>query len=154
MTEEAGPEYQRIMSLIRSRIIDGTYPVASPIPSTAKLVTETGKTAPVVRRAVDQLKAEGILRGQPGKAVFVEAVPADADRRRADTEALGDTLAAVQSEVRKLARDTAEYDDLRARVGRIEAILITMHSRLGFPNPFGGERDTKKTTSARGRASG
>lgn len=135
MTEEVGPEYQRIMRLIRSGIISGTYPVGSPIPSTAKLVAQTGMSLPVVRRAVDQLKAEGILEGHPGKGVYVKAVPAEADRRRADTEALGDQLA-----------------EMRSRIDRLEAIIINLCKRLGYPNPLGGAHDAEEEAPVRKRA--
>jgi len=151
VTGETGPEYQRLMRQIRARIISGEYPLSSLIPSTTELVEESGMSRPVVRRAVDQLKAEGILEGHQGKGVFVAAMPVDADHRRADTEALGEQFAELRQEFRELAKHV-DSDDLRARVGRIEAILINLHARLAFPNPYGGERDDTQKAARRGRA--
>jgi GntR family transcriptional regulator len=151
VTGEAGPEYQRLMRQIRARIISGEYPLGSPIPSTTELVEESGMSRPVVRRAIDQLKAEGILEGHQGKGVFVAAMPVDADHRRADTEALGEQFAELRQEFRELAKHV-DSDDLRARVGRIEAILINLHARLAYPNPYGGERDTTQKAARHGRA--
>jgi DNA-binding GntR family transcriptional regulator len=158
VTGEAGPEYQRLMRLVRARIISGEYPVGSVIPSTTELVAETGRSRPVVRQAIAQLQAEGILEGHQGKGVFVAAMPVDADRRRADTEALSEEFAGLRQEVRELAKsaDSAGLSGrlarLEARVGRIEAILVTLHSRLGHPNPYGGERDDAQKAARRGRA--
>jgi GntR family transcriptional regulator len=158
VTGEAGPEYQRLMRLVRARIISGEYPVGGAIPSTTELVAETGKSRPVVRQAIAQLQAEGILEGHQGKGVFVAEMPAVADHRRADTEALGEEFAEFRREVRKLA-DQVGSDDLRARVGelearmgRMEAIVVNLTQRSGLPNPFGGERDQAGKTARRGRA--
>jgi len=83
--------------------------------------------------------------------VFVKATPEDADRERADAEALGEEFAGLRQEVRELAK-RADTDDLRARVNRIETILVNLHRRLKYPDPFGGERDTTEKAAGRGRA--
>jgi GntR family transcriptional regulator len=158
VTGETGPEYQRLMRQIRDRIISGEYPLGSYIPSTTELVERSGMSRPVVRRAIDQLKAEGILEGHQGKGVAVEAMPVDADRRRADTEALSEQFAELRQEVRDLA-EHAHSDDLRSRVGRLEsrvgrmeAIIVNLAKRTGNPNPFGGEHDGAERAARRGRA--
>lgn len=158
MTGETGPEYQRLMRQIRGRIISGEYPVGSRIPSTTELVEESEASRPVVRRAIDQLKAEGILEGHQGKGVFVAAVPAVADRRRADTEALGEEFAELRREFREMAEQTgseelrARIGRLESRVGRIEAAIATFSKRSGQPNPLGGEHDVAEKAARRGRA--
>jgi DNA-binding transcriptional regulator YhcF (GntR family) len=150
--------YQRLMRQIRAAIISGEYPVGDAIPSTTELVTESGMSRPVVRRAIDQLKAEGILEGHQGKSVIVAALPVDADHRRADTEALGEQFAELRQEVREMAK-LADSDDLRgrlgrleSRVGRIEAAIATITKRFAQPNPLGGEHDGPEKAAGRGRA--
>ena len=113
MAGAIGPEYQRLKHLIRSRIISGDYPLGSAIPSTGRLSRETGMSVPVVRRAVDQLKADGILEGHPGKGVYVKAMPADADSERVTVEA----LSAQVAELRKMAERDG-LDEIRAAIGR------------------------------------
>lgn len=158
MTTGAEPEYQRLMRLIRSRIIDGEYPIGSPVPSTTELVAQSGMSRPVVRRAIDQLKAEGILEGHQGKGVFVAAMPADADHRRADTEALAEQFAELRQELRELEKTAdlpevlARLGKLETRVGRMEAIMVNFASRSGFPNPFGSKHDDAERPARRGRA--
>lgn len=145
MTSEIGPDYRQVMNLIRSKIESGDWPVGRQIPSTAELRKQTGLSLTVVRRAVRELQLWGILEGHPGKGVFVKTLPADADRERPDLKALSE-------EVAELAELVKENDDLRARVGRIEAILISWASRLGYENPYGGARDTTEKAPRRGRA--
>ncbi len=132
MTNEIGPEYQRLIALIRSWITAGRYSVGEPIPSTTKLERETGLSRPVVRRAVDQLKSDGILEGHPGKAVYVKALPAVADSEHAD-------LKVVSKEVAGLRRQVA---DLQERVGRMEATLATVAGK-----PRGGRREQSRTAA-------
>ena len=69
------PEYQRVMEDLRQRIADGRLAVGDPIPSTAKLGSQYDVSSTVVRRAVTELTAEGLLYGQAGKGVFVRARP-------------------------------------------------------------------------------
>lgn len=150
MAEEAGPEYRRLMYRIRSRIVNGDYPVGTPIPSTARLVVEEGMSQPVVRRAVDQLKADGILQGHPGKGVYVRALPATADSNRVSVEQLGTQLASLREDTARLTEQAAgcdalraECDELRDRVGRLETAVMDLFGRLGFDFPDWGGRDKR-----------
>ena len=152
MAGEAGPEYQRLMRQIRARIISGEYLVGGPIPSTSALGAESGMSRPVVRRAIDQLEAEGILEGHQGKAVFVKAMPSVADRRRDDAEALAGQLAELRQAFRDLEGRTEGYEDLRAKVNRMEAVVINLCSRLNVEYPHGGARDITEKAPRRGRA--
>lgn len=145
LSSEIGPQYRRVVTLVRDRITSGEYPVGGQIPSTVALHEQTGLSVTVIRRAVQELQESGILEGHPGKGVFVRALPENADRERAD-------LKSVAGQVADLAEHVKQYDDLRARVGRMEAILINLHARLGFPNPYGGERDGTEKAPRRGRA--
>lgn len=145
MTTTAGPDYRKVIDLIRDRITSGEWPADTMIPSTTELRELTGLSITSVRRAVDQLQKDGILIGHPGKGVFVLALPEDADRERVNTEMIGKRLEELKEQV-------ADYPDLRARVGRMEAILVDLHLRLGYPNPFEGEHDGAEKAPRRGRA--
>jgi DNA-binding GntR family transcriptional regulator len=116
---------------------------------------------PVIRRAVGQLEADGLLEGHPGKAVYVKATPADLGRERQDMEALGEQFRALQSDVQELARqaETASPSDLvqgltelRETVGRIEANLIDLYQKTGHAYPQGGSNDTTKPAARHGRS--
>src|SRR5690348_16697607 len=103
MAGKIGPEYQRLIDRIRAGIASGEYPVGTAIPSTAALANLAGVSAQVVRRAVGQLEADGILEGHPGKGVFVRTVPEDADRERQDIAALSKQVSGLEERLRELA---------------------------------------------------
>lgn len=147
MASEIGPDYRQVLNLIRGKVTSGEWPLGRKIPSTPDLMNLTGRSITSVRRAVQQLQADGILEGHPGKGVFVKAMPEDADRERVNLEAVGEQLADLRQKV-------GEYDDLRARVGRMEAILIDLYAKLGYDNPYGGAHDTTERAATRRRAGG
>lgn len=146
MSDTIGPDYRRVMDLIRGKITSGAWPVGRRIPSTPELIALTSASITPVRRAVGQLQAEGILEGHPGKGVFVKALPEEADRERADLGTLAGRVSAVQDLVK-------DYPELREWLGRLEANLMDLYNRLGFEYPHGGEYDNgKKAAAGRGRA--
>lgn len=147
MTSEIGPEYRRLMHRIKSGITSGEYPVGSQIPSTTELRSQTGMSFTVVRRAVQQLQAEGILEGHPGKAVFVRALPEDAAGERASVE----TLSRQVTELREMV-ESGSQAEIREAVGRLEANLIELYGKLGYDYPGGDSSDTpRKAAAGRGR---
>lgn len=125
MTGKIGPEYQRLIEQIRSQITAGDYPVGHLIPSTSALADLTGMSVPVIRRAVQQLQADGILEGHPGKGVYVKTMPAEADAERQDVKALGG----------QVADNTRELQNLRETVSHLEAYLIDLGGKVGHPYP-------------------
>jgi GntR family transcriptional regulator len=162
VTGEIGPEYRRLMQQIRSKIASGEYPLGEPIPSTVELKEQTGLSIPVVRRAVSQLEADGILEGHPGKGVYVKAMPADVDSERQDIKTLSEQVTALQQEVRELAEraDAVQPADfardllaVQQTVGRIEVNLIDLYGKMGFDYPQGGgAHDGAKAATRRGRS--
>ena len=164
MAGRIGPEYQRLIAQIRASITSGEYPLGQAIPSTAALARSTGVSAPVVRRAVGQLQADGILEGHAGKGVFVKAMPEDADQERQD-------LAGLSRQVSELAERFAdltgrgggasdgELSEIRADIarlqeaqGRLEVNLIDLFGKMGYDYPQGGtERGAKAVRSGRAR---
>lgn len=106
--------YQEIADDLRGKILDGTYPLDSALPSTAQLMGEYGVSNTVVQRAINELKHEGVLEGQAGKGVFVLREPAPAEP--------SDGYSAVMGQIESL-RETFEgvLRDLDDRVTQLEA---------------------------------
>ncbi len=105
------PMYLHVAAELRRAISAGTYPVGSELPSTAKLTETYDVSTTVVRAAVRELRDEGLVRGQPGKAVYVTAEP---DGERADAGDLDERLRQLTDTVHSALRD------LDARVAALE----------------------------------
>lgn len=153
-----GPDYRKVIDLIRGKVTSGEWPVGAQIPSTPELRKLTGLSITSVRRAVEQLQKDGILIGHPGKGVFVKAMPEEADREQADAAALAAEFAGLRQELRDLEKVTASADvlarlgKLEARMGRLEAAVSTLARRSSLPDPFGDRHDDPEKAARRGRA--
>lgn len=75
----AGPLYRRVAAEIRTRILNGTLPPGTRLPSRAQITTDFGVSEQVARHAVDILIAEGLVTSRPGAGTFVSLPP---ERRR------------------------------------------------------------------------
>jgi GntR family transcriptional regulator len=69
--ESIRPPWQQIAAILRARIADGTYPAGAKMPSVLTLSEEFGVAQPTARKAVEQLKAEGLLTAVAGWGTFV-----------------------------------------------------------------------------------
>lgn len=111
MADHTGrPKYVDIAESLRAAIAAGTYPVGAELPSTSRLTEQFGVSTTVVRAAVKELQNEGVVVGQPGKAVFVRATPdaaAPTVEQRLDdlTAFVRDELASLRDRVAALERD-------------------------------------------------
>jgi DNA-binding GntR family transcriptional regulator len=141
VTTKIEPEYRRLMGQIRSRIASGEYPVGQPIPSTQELHKKTRMSVPVVRRAVQELQKDGILVGHPGKGVFVQAMPEEADMERRDLKGLGEEVSGLRAVIMSLSESGMTAEDaakIRADIARIEDNLIALYMKTGHDYPHAG----------------
>jgi GntR family transcriptional regulator len=79
MADEPGfapPKYAQIVTALRRRITDGTYPPGSLLPSESALVREFGVSRPTVVRALQTMALRGEIDREHGRGSFVKAVPA------------------------------------------------------------------------------
>lgn len=65
------PAWRQVYTLLRARIGSGEYEPGQPVPSITRLAAEHGVAEGTVRKALDQLKAEGLLTGVTGLGTFV-----------------------------------------------------------------------------------
>jgi GntR family transcriptional regulator len=145
MTATIGPSYQLVADDIRTKLRKGELHVGEAIPSTAKLMEQYGVSSTVIRHAVAELRAEGVLVGHSGKAVYVQAMPRDEAAERQDLHVLGEQVGELRSEVRELTERVdavqqsgeliAQVAELRDMVARMQAQIIDLHARLGYPYP-------------------
>lgn len=67
--------YEDVKRELRQRIVHGSYPAGTRIPSASALIDEFGVSAITIRRALRDLTVEGLLRGRQGVGVFVAHTP-------------------------------------------------------------------------------
>ncbi|GAA1797738.1 hypothetical protein GCM10009682_19230 [Luedemannella flava] len=65
------PRYPEIVEDIREKIREGVLRPGDPLPSIEQLKAQYEVSYGPVRTAMLVLKAEGLIRGEPGRAVFV-----------------------------------------------------------------------------------
>jgi GntR family transcriptional regulator len=81
MADESGfapPKYAQIVTALRRRIAEGTYPPGSLLPSESQLVREFGVSRPTVVRALQTMELRGEIDREHGRGSFVKAAPASA----------------------------------------------------------------------------
>lgn len=76
------PAYIQIREVLRNRIVQGKYRPHERLPGETALAEEFSVTRMTLRRAVDDLVAEGLLYRSRGRGTFVRARPARADHSR------------------------------------------------------------------------
>jgi GntR family transcriptional regulator len=113
------PLYLQVADDLRSQVISGALPVGSAIPSTTQLMKIYEVSSSAARAAVAELRKQGIVVGQPGKAVYVCATPETATEAHVNIETLG-----------------KEVRELRRRVELIGSHLVALYERVGQPYPY------------------
>ncbi|MDP4501131.1 GntR family transcriptional regulator [Nonomuraea turcica] len=139
MTDATGRTlYLQIVNDLRSQIASGKLKVGDEIPSTAKLKAQYGYSVTVVRKAVEVLRNEGLVMGQPGKAVYVQATPKDLEAERVSIVDLTRQVADLRREVHDLAQrleDGHQIKELMAEVAELRGTVEQLYNRLGHPYP-------------------
>jgi DNA-binding GntR family transcriptional regulator len=69
------PRYQRVRAVLLDRISSGEYAPGDRLPSEALLAGDLGVHRLTVRRALDELSREGLLRARQGAGTFVSRRP-------------------------------------------------------------------------------
>lgn len=70
----AEPAFRRLWSDLRSQILSGTFDAETPLPTEARLTQDYSVSRQTVRRAFQDLVAEGLVHRVPGRGTF--ATPA------------------------------------------------------------------------------
>lgn len=115
MAEWTGePAYQQVAADLRARIQDGRLPVDSQLPSLPTLMNQYEVSITVVRMALRELRAEGLVSTHQGKGTFVRAVPTASKSSGDPTEfkAVMRQLDQVQEHMRRLEGRLAELEEL------------------------------------------
>ena len=121
------PAYRQVAGDLRRRIAGGELPVGSAIPSTARLIEQYRVSSTVARAAVAQLRADGLVVGQPGKGVFVRATPEAAAETAVSVEALGERVGRLR-ELYEAERGRRE--ELERQVAQLRHDVESIRARV------------------------
>jgi GntR family transcriptional regulator len=69
------PVFRQIADHLRQAIREGNYAPGQPLPSESELTATYGVTGVTVRRGIEVLKTEGLVRSERGRGVFVREQP-------------------------------------------------------------------------------
>lgn len=108
------PAYRQVADDLRTKIRTGQYEAGAALPSTRRLMETYEVSITVVRAAVNQLRLEGLVLGQPGKGVFVTDAPPSAADEENDLAEVRRQMDALRTELLRLNERIA---DLERRVG-------------------------------------
>ncbi len=67
----AGTLYHQLLGVLRGRIESGEIGVGDRLPSEADLVSDFGVSRTTARRALDELRRQGLVRREPGRGTFL-----------------------------------------------------------------------------------
>lgn len=129
----SGPKYQQVADAVLSKIASGEIGGEVTLGQVRAL---TGTTDATSRKAVKELVSAGILENHPGAPYTVRVTAGEAAAATLDSRPLKDQVAEMRQEL----------DDLRERVGRMDARIATE-----FGKPRGGNRDQANATASSGR---
>jgi DNA-binding transcriptional regulator YhcF (GntR family) len=129
----SGPKYQQIADAVLAKIASGEIDGEITLGRIREL---TGAADATSRRAANELVSAGVLESHPGAPYTVRVTAEGAAAARLDSRPLKDQVAELRQEL----------DDLRERVGRMDARLATVAGKSR-----GGNRDQAKATAGGGR---
>ena len=124
------PLYQQVADDLRARIGGGMYPVGTRLPTKPKLLEHYGVALGTLDKAIDILREAGLVETRQGSGMYVREVV----QKRTEHDELRDQVSALQQEV----------TELRQRLGRLEANLVSLSGHVGHKYPRGGSRERAK----------
>src|SRR6266567_774772 len=132
------PKYLEIADDLRGKIETGSLPVTAQVPTKAALMHEYGVALNTVDRAIEALRALGLVETFQGVGTFVRA---QAPIAPINDPASSQLFAALEDRLTRLetlaehngpGSVAGELADLRAAVGRLEAGLINLYAATGI----------------------
>lgn len=124
---------ENLTTHLRQQILDATLPIGAKLPSESELITAHGVSRTVVREALTQLRAEGLVHTRRGTGSFVLAAPVDvpmmtapAPQTAQERVLLIEYRMAVECEAAALAAERRTADQLAAMTAALEAFAAAV----------------------------
>lgn len=135
----AGTLYHQILQALTGRIGSGEIGVGDRLPSEADLVAEFGVSRTTARRALDELRRQGLVRREPGRGTFLAS-----PRLRSNLAYLHSFSEEIERwgytpGVRLVCSEEREADEevaSRLEIGAGETVLVVRRLRLADGRPI------------------
>jgi GntR family transcriptional regulator len=129
------PRHAQIRETVRRRILDGTYPPHSLMPSESQMIAAFGVSRITIRQALGDLQKEGLIFKVAGKGSFVAKPKAfqNLSRLQGFGEAMGASGYETFSQVLSL-REVAASDNVARRLALAPATTVFEVQRLRYLN--------------------
>lgn len=125
------------------RITSGEIKVGAKIPSREQMRQRYGVSEGTNRRAIEHLRAVGVLEGRQGSGVYVQRLPTpdDLGTRRTSDQRIAELEAQVSELLARIdALESSADPELRSRVGRAEAEIADLKAIVGSSRQSGTSR--------------
>jgi DNA-binding GntR family transcriptional regulator len=96
--------HTRIANDIRRKITNGVYPPGARLPSVTALAAQHEAALGTVKRALADLREEGVLEGRRGSGVYVPRAARPPQATAAEIDALRDEIADLRQAVEELSQ--------------------------------------------------
>ena len=120
------PLYHRVYTALRQQLLEGRHPPARPMPGEPQLARTFGVARVTVRRALQQLEAEGLVVRRASRGTFATSAASPAEAR-ANISGLLENLVTVGrgTQARLLSYDTVPPPpEVAARLGAADVLRI------------------------------
>jgi GntR family transcriptional regulator len=127
------PLYFQVANVVQARIFAGTLQAGAPIGTEKELAEEFGVSRITVRKALEVLRADGLLKIERGRGSFVAESPRPVAPTALhlfldDVIARGETLEVVREEQTDVAATLAVAQALKVRAGT-KVVRVRQHMR-------------------------
>lgn len=127
MTFGEQPAYLRVAGDLRKKIVDGSLPPHTRLPSQARIREEYGVSDTVALEARKVLMAEGLVEGRSGSGTYVRERPVPRRVSRSGFRPAGGATPFRQEQSDAAARGTWESSSEQAEAGAVIADRLGIH---------------------------
>jgi len=140
------PRYQQVFSALQQWIAQGHYPPLSRLETEKELCEIFGVSRITVRKALELLAAEGLVKSVQGKGTFVQAnlnhapVHADMNQRIQRARELARNSNVIDLTIAKTAATSEVCDDLKLQPGepvqKVSYVRLLRDMHIGYVESF------------------
>lgn len=113
--EDARPSYQQLAARLRAAIASGKLQPGAQLPTHRALAEEYGVAIETAKRALGELRNEGLIVSRQGKGSYVREGPLRPSPDRAGSDGIAAQLASLRDELEAVKRRLEVLESAEAR---------------------------------------